>query len=55
MAQNRCSQESAARILADASSNSNVKLRDIARSLVESVGGTPTRTHFQEPEKSQAG
>ena len=30
MAQNRCSQETAVRILTDASSNSNVKLRDIA-------------------------
>lgn len=55
MAQNRCSQDAAARILTDASSNSNVKLRDIAKSLVESVGGVATRTHFQEPEKSQAG
>ena len=31
MAQNRCSQETAVRILTDASSNSNVKLRDIAK------------------------
>ncbi|GAP55852.1 GAF and ANTAR domain-containing protein [Arthrobacter sp. 92] len=52
MAQNRCSQEAAIRILTDASSNSNVKLRDIARSLVDSVGGAGTRTHFEEPAKS---
>lgn len=49
MAQNRCSQESAVRILTEASSNSNTKLRDIAKSLVDSVGGTGTRTHYQEP------
>lgn len=49
MAQNRCSQETAVRILRDASSNSNIKLRDIAKSLVDSVGGTGTRTHFEEP------
>lgn len=49
MAQNRCSQDAAIQILTDASSNSNVKLRDIARSLVDSVGGTGTRTHFEEP------
>ncbi len=40
MAQNRCSQETAVQILTDASSNGNVKLRDIATSLVESVGGS---------------
>jgi ANTAR domain/GAF domain len=49
MAQNRCSQDAAVQILTDASSNSNMKLRDIARSLVDSVGGTGTRTHFEEP------
>lgn len=54
MAQNRCSQEAAVRILTDASSNSNTKLRDIARSLVDSVGGAGTRTHFQEPARIQA-
>jgi hypothetical protein len=52
--QNRCSQDTAARILTEASSNSNTKLRDIAKSLVESVGGTGTRTHCQEPDQ-QAG
>ena len=49
MAQNRCSQEAAIRILTEASSNSNTKLRDIAKSLVDSVGGSGTRTFYQEP------
>lgn len=55
MAQNRCSQETAVRILTDASSHSNVKLRDVAASLVNSVGGGEARTHFEEPGKVQAG
>ena len=54
MAQNRCDQETAVRILTDASSNGNVKLRNIATSLVESVGGTGTRTHYEEPDRRQA-
>lgn len=54
MAQNRCSQEAAVAILTEAASNSNTKLRDIARSLVDSVGGAGTRTHFQEPGKVQS-
>ncbi len=54
MAQNRCSQESAVNILTEASSNSNTKLRDIAKSLVDSVGGTGTRTHYQEPGQRQS-
>lgn len=49
MAQNRCSQEAAVRILTEASSNSNTKLREVARSLVESVGGAGARTHYQQP------
>jgi hypothetical protein len=49
MAQNRCSQEAAVNILTEASSNSNTKLRDIAKSLVESVGGAGTRTYYDEP------
>lgn len=49
MAQNRCSQQTAVGILTDAASNSNTKLREIARSLVDSVGGAGTRTHYQEP------
>src|SRR6476661_6599891 len=55
MAQNRCSQETAVRILTAASSHSNVKLRDIGASLVNSVGGAEARTHFEEPGKVQAG
>jgi hypothetical protein len=55
MAQNRCSQDAAVRILTEASSNSNTKLRDIAKSLVDSVCGAGTRTHYQEPGKAQAG
>jgi hypothetical protein len=54
MAQNRCDQKTAVRILTDASSNGNVKLRDIAASLVQSVGGSATRTHFEEPERKEA-
>ncbi|HET8879100.1 MAG TPA: GAF and ANTAR domain-containing protein [Arthrobacter sp.] len=55
MAQNRCNQENAVRILTEASSHGNVKLRDIATSLVESVGGSATRTHYQEPGRQAAG
>ena len=55
MAQNRCSQDAAVRILTEASSNSNTKLRNVAKSLVESVGGIATRTHYQEPGEAQAG
>lgn len=54
MAQNRCSQEAAVSILTEAASNSNTKLREIAKSLVDSVGGAGTRTHFQEPGHLQA-
>ncbi|HET6241497.1 MAG TPA: GAF and ANTAR domain-containing protein [Arthrobacter sp.] len=54
MAQNRCSQDAAVRILSDASSNSNMKLRDVATSLVKSVGGSATRTHFEEPGQQEA-
>ncbi|MDE8668732.1 GAF and ANTAR domain-containing protein [Pseudarthrobacter sp. H3Y2-7] len=55
MAQNRCSQDAAVQILTDASSNSNTKLRDIAKALVDSVGGTGTRTHYQQPGQAPAG
>ena len=51
MAQNRCSQEAAVQILTEASSNSNTKLRDVARSIVDSVGGAGSRTFYQEPGK----
>jgi GAF domain-containing protein len=47
MAQNRCDQESAVRILRIASSTRNVKLRDIAASVVAAVSGNRAiHTHF---------
>lgn len=55
MAQNRCSQQAAVEILTEASSNSNTKLRDIAKSLVDSVGGAGARTHYEEPGKVSPG
>ncbi|TQJ35135.1 GAF domain-containing protein [Arthrobacter sp. SLBN-122] len=55
MAQNRCSQQAAVQILTEASSNSNTKLRDIAKTLVDSVGGTGARTHYEEPGKVSQG
>ncbi|MGN7253258.1 GAF and ANTAR domain-containing protein [Arthrobacter sp. SAFR-014] len=49
MAQNRCSQEAALRILKTASSLRNTKLRDIAASITASVSGHATvSTHFEE-------
>lgn len=49
MAQNRCSQDAALKILRSASNARNVKLRDIAASVVESATPTPSlRTHFDE-------
>lgn len=48
MAQNRCSQEAAFRILKIASSTRNVKLRDVATSIVASVSKDPDIfTHFE--------
>ncbi|MCU1519132.1 MAG: response regulator receiver protein [Pseudarthrobacter sp.] len=48
MAQNRCSQETALKILKIASNTRNVKLRDIAASVVASLSQNPSevRTHF---------
>jgi AmiR/NasT family two-component response regulator len=47
MAQNRCIQETAIRILRIASNTRNVKLRDIAASVVASISHDPrVRTHF---------
>jgi GAF domain-containing protein len=47
MAQNRCSQETAMKILKIASSSRNVKLRDIAASVVASLSQDPrVYTHF---------
>lgn len=47
MAQNRCSQESAMKILKIASSTRNMKLRDVAAAVVASVSQDPNvLTHF---------
>lgn len=47
MAQNRCNQETAMKILKIASSSRNIKLRDVAASVVDSLSQDPTvRTHF---------
>jgi len=47
MAQNRCSQDAAMKILKIASSTRNVKLREIAASVVASLSQDPKiRTHF---------
>jgi GAF domain-containing protein len=49
MAQNRCSQESAMKILRIASSTRNIKLRDVAASIVASVAQDPkVLTHFDQ-------
>lgn len=46
MAQNRCTQEEALRILAKASSGRNKKLRLVAEDLVKSVAASVPSTHF---------
>jgi hypothetical protein len=46
MGQNKCSQEQAFNMLRSASSTRNVKLRDLAANIVESIGKGPARTHF---------
>ncbi|WP_104044359.1 GAF and ANTAR domain-containing protein [Arthrobacter sp. ZGTC412] len=49
MAQNRCSQDAAMKILRSASNARNLKLRDVAATVVESATPTPgLRTHFDE-------
>lgn len=48
MAQNQCSQEEAFGILRGASSNRNVKLRDLAERVVQSVTSQAVKTHFVE-------
>ncbi|SLK02286.1 GAF and ANTAR domain-containing protein [Arthrobacter sp. P2b] len=49
MAQNRCSQAAAFQVLREASNSRNVKLRDVAATVVSSVaGGTDTFTYFDE-------
>ncbi|WP_269044546.1 GAF and ANTAR domain-containing protein [Paenarthrobacter sp. Z7-10] len=46
MAQNRCSQGEAVEILKSASSSRNIKLRDIAATLVNSISPEAANTHF---------
>lgn len=47
MAQNRCNQDKAMGILRSASSSRNMKLRDLAASILSSVGqNKPVTTHF---------
>jgi GAF domain-containing protein len=49
MAQNRCSQAVAMEILRMASNSRNIKLRDVAAGVIESVSPDPgLRTHFDE-------
>jgi GAF domain-containing protein len=49
MAQNRCSQETAIKILKIASSTRNVKLRDVCASVIASLAQDPEiRTHFED-------
>jgi AmiR/NasT family two-component response regulator len=49
MAQNRCSQAAAFKLLRDASNSRNMKLREVAAAVVESVAGaTDTFTYFDE-------
>jgi GAF domain-containing protein len=46
MAQNRCSQAEAMKILTRASSNRNIKLRDLAAELIGQLSGAGIHTHF---------
>ena len=45
IAQNRCTQAEAVKILQRASSHQNLKLRTLAERLVESVAAAPATTH----------
>jgi GAF domain-containing protein len=47
MGQNRCSQDAAMAILKAASSTRNVKLRQVAASVLQSLGQGPATTHFE--------
>jgi GAF domain-containing protein len=47
MAQNRCSQDDAMRILTRVSSNRNQKLRDVAADMLKNVTAQEIRTHFE--------
>lgn len=47
MGQNRCSQHEAFTMLRAASSRRNMKVRDLAGSIVATVGGSRAETHFE--------
>ncbi|MCQ1951231.1 GAF and ANTAR domain-containing protein [Arthrobacter sp. zg-Y859] len=47
MGQSRCSQQQAFDVLRAASSHRNMKLREVAESVVASVNGRPAETHFE--------
>ncbi|MHA7240534.1 GAF and ANTAR domain-containing protein [Arthrobacter sp. TMS1-12-1] len=47
MGQNRCSQDAAMSILKAASSARNIKLRDVAASVLQSLGQGPAKMHFE--------
>ena len=49
MAQNRCTPERAFEILKVASNTRNIKLRDVAATVIAAIGGmAPVETHFEE-------
>jgi len=48
MAQNHCSQDEAFTILRTASSNRNIKLRHLAKSIISAVSSGKITTHFEE-------
>jgi len=49
MAQNRCTQDAAFKLLREASNTRNMKLRDVAAMVISSVAGvTDTFTYFDE-------
>lgn len=48
MAQNKCGQDAAFEILRRASSNRNIKLRDLANQVISSVSSESVQTHFVE-------
>ncbi|WP_307852263.1 ANTAR domain-containing protein [Streptomyces sp. b94] len=49
MAQQRCDAEQAFGILRNASQNRNIKLRDLCRDLVTSIGGRPPQDGGMRP------
>ncbi|QSZ52092.1 ANTAR domain-containing protein [Paenarthrobacter sp. AT5] len=47
IAQNRCTQAEAVELIKRASSNRNVKLREVAEAIVKAAGGGNVETHFK--------